>query len=74
MAVADALVPILKGNVLNNFIFCDDEYRGKGFKMLTVLKKDFASSSNTQVAKEMFAFLQDVPQGLSSLDSYEKDL
>ena len=38
MAVAGAFVPILKGKALNKFLFQDDECKGKGFKMLAVLK------------------------------------
>ena len=74
MAVVDALVTILKGDTLKKFLYRDNEYEGKGFKMLAVLEDDFATSSKTQVAKEMFAFLQDFPQGNSSPDSYEADL
>ena len=61
MAIANALVPIVKGEALVKFFFRNDEFNGKGFKMLDVLKEDFASSSKTQVAKEMFAFFQDFP-------------
>ena len=74
MAVANALVAVLKGNALKKFMWCDDEYKGKGSKMLAVLKDDFAASSKTQVAKKMLVFFQDSPQGDSSSDSYEADL
>ena len=74
MAVADAIFPVLKGDALNKFLFCDNEYRGKGSRMLAVLKDNFAASSKTQIAKEMFAFFQDFPQGDLSHNSYEADL
>ena len=74
MAVADALVPVLKGEALDKFLFLDDGFKGKDFKMLDLLKENSASLSKTEVAKEMLAFFQYFPQGLSSPDSYEKDL
>ena len=74
MAVADAIFPVLKCDALKKFLFHDNECREKGFKMLAVLKDDFATSSKTQVAKEMFESFQDFPQGNLSPDSYEVDL
>ena len=74
MAVEDAIFPILKGDALKKFLFRDDEYKGKGFKMLAILEDNFASYSKAQIAKEMFAFFQDSPQGDVSPDSYEADL
>ena len=70
MVVTGALIPVLKGDAINKFLFRDNEYKGKGSKMLAVLKKDFGSSSKTQIVKEMSAFFQDFPQGLSSPDCY----
>ena len=39
-----------------------------------MLKDKFSGASQIQIAKEMFAFFQDSPQGDSSPDSYEADL
>ena len=54
MTVSDALLLILKGDVLTKFQCQGDSYKDKDFKMLSVLKKDWGSSSQTQVFKECF--------------------
>ena len=74
MNVSDALLFILKGDAHAKFECRSDESKDKGFKMLSVLKKDWDSSSQTQVFKECFSFFQDFPQGEKSPDEYEKDL
>ena len=73
MAINDAFVTILKGDALKMFLHCKDEYHGKCFKKLAVLKDKFAGDSQIQVTKEMFASFQDFPQGDSSPDSCEAD-
>ena len=74
MALDDTLVTILKGDALKMFLHRKDEYHGKGFKKLAVLKDEFAGESQIQIAKEMFAFFQGFPQGDSSPDSHEAGL
>ena len=74
MNVSDSLLLIIKGDALAKFEYRGNEFKDKGFKMLSVLKKDWDSSSQTQVFKECFSFFQDFPQGEKSPDEYEKDL
>ena len=74
MAVANALVTVLKGDTLKKFLWRGNEYKGRGFKMLTLLKDDFVASPKTSIVKEMFAFFQDFHQGDSSPNSYESNL
>ena len=74
MVIDEALVNVLKGKALKIFLHQKDEYHGKGFKKLAMLKAAFAGASRIQVAREMFTFFQDFPQGDSSLGSYEADL
>ena len=56
MALDDALVTIINGDALKMFLHRKDEYHGKGFKKLALLKDKFAGDSQIQTAKEMFAF------------------
>ena len=74
MALDDALVNVLKGDVLKIFLHHKDNYCGKGFKKLAMLKTKFAGDSQIQIAKDCFTFFQDFPQGDSSPESYEADL
>ena len=74
MAVSDALHLIMKGVALAKFECRGDNYTDKGFQMLSVLKKDWDSSSQTQGFKECSSFLQEFPQGEKSPDTYGKDL
>ena len=72
--VADALFLGMTGDAVQKFECQGDTYTDKGFKMLSVLKKDWDSSSTTQIFKERFSFFQAFPQGEKSPDVYEKDL
>jgi len=49
--VPDALLLILTGDAAAKFECQGDTYTDKGFKMLSVLKKDWNSSSTTQTFK-----------------------
>ena len=73
-AVFNALFLSMTGHALAKFECRGDTYMDKGLKMLSVLKKDWDSSSQTQFFKECFPFFQDYPQGEKSPDAYEKDL
>ena len=42
LAITDALVPVLKGDTINKFLWRNDEYKGKGFKIFALLQDDFA--------------------------------
>ena len=61
--VSDALFLILTGDAAAKFECQGDTYTDKGFKMLSVLKKDWDSSSTTQIFKECFNFFTDNSEG-----------
>ena len=72
--VADAFFLVMTGDAVAKFECQGDTYTDKGFKMLSVLKKDWDSLSTTQIFKQCFNFFQDFPQGEKYPDAYEKDL
>ena len=67
--VADTLFLIMPGDAVAKIECQGDTYTDKGFKMLSVLKKDWDSSSTTQIFKECFNFFQDFPQGDKTPDT-----
>ena len=72
--VYDALFMIMTGDAAAKFECQDDTYLNKGFLQLAVLKRDWDSSSTTQIFKQCFEFFNDHSQGDQSPDVYEKGL
>ena len=67
--VSDTLFLIMTEDAVATFEYQGHTYTDKGFKMLSVLKKDWNSSSTTQIFKQCFNFFQDFPQGEKSPDA-----
>ena len=57
--VYDALFMIMTGDATAKFVCQGDTHTNKGFKQLAVLKRDWDSSSTTQIFKQCFDFFTD---------------